>query len=33
MAQKQDNVFAWSDIFTRGLLFQWDITIKLSVLV
>ena len=34
-ARNQNNVSEWSDIFTRGLLFQWasTITIQLSVLV
>jgi hypothetical protein len=35
LSQNQDNVSEWSDMSTRGLLFQWASTIKiqLSVLV
>jgi hypothetical protein len=35
LAQNQNNVSEWSDMSTRGLLFQWASTIKiqLSVLV
>ena len=32
-ARNQNNVSEWSDMSTRGLLFQWGSTIKISVLV
>jgi len=31
LAHNQDNVYEWSDIFTRGLLFQWASTIKIQL--
>ena len=35
LSRNQNNVFEWGDISIRGLLFQWDTTIKsqLSMLV
>jgi len=35
LARNQNNVFEWSDMSTRGLLFQWAsiINIQLNVLV
>jgi hypothetical protein len=29
LARNQNNVSEWSDMSTRGLLFQWDSTIKI----
>jgi len=31
LARKQNNVSEWSDMFTRGLLFQWTSTIKIQL--
>jgi hypothetical protein len=33
LARNQDNVSEWSDISTRGLLFQWASTIKTQLIV
>jgi len=30
LARNQNNVFEWSDMSTRGLLFQWARTIKIN---
>jgi hypothetical protein len=32
LARKQNNVSKWSDMSTRGLLFQWASTIKIQLL-
>ena len=31
LVQNQDNVYEWSDMSIRGLLFQWAITIKIKL--
>ena len=33
MVQNQDNVSEWSDMYIRGLLFQWTTTIKIKLCV